>query len=205
VDFDPAALDALKRRAKRHLRQRMRALRGAVPPEALARRSAAVVERLSGLPEVGAARSVALFWPILGSGEVDLREMDAACRARGARVFYPRMPDAAGGSIGFARVDSASDLAEAGHGFLEPPGAAPAAVPGELDLVIVPALAVAEAGLRLGYGSGFYDAVLPLFCPPAVSIVVAFEFQLLAELPTTEGDVACAVVVTDARTLRVPR
>jgi len=67
----------------------------------------------------------------------------------------------------------------------------------------VPALAVASSGHRLGYGSGFYDATLPDFCPPALSIVVAYDFQLLAELPVSAHDIACDIVVTDARLLRV--
>jgi 5-formyltetrahydrofolate cyclo-ligase len=205
LDFDPATLDALKRHAKRQLRQRMRALRGAVPPEARARRSAAIFSRLSAWPEVASATSVALFGPMLDRGEVDLRELDGALRARGARVFYPRMSGTEGGAPGFARVSDPAELEEAGHGFLEPKKEAPAAAPGEIDLVIVPALAVAETGARLGYGSGFYDTVLPVFCPPALSLVVAFEFQLLAELPSTDGDVACDLVVTDGRTLRAPR
>jgi 5-formyltetrahydrofolate cyclo-ligase len=69
----------------------------------------------------------------------------------------------------------------------------------------VPALAVSSAGHRLGYGVGFDDATLPDFCPPAASLIVAFDFQLLAELPTLDHDFACDLVVTDARTLAVSR
>ncbi len=67
---------------------------------------------------------------------------------------------------------------------------------------MVPALAVTDTDHRLGYGRGFYDVTLPDFCPPALSVVVAFDFQLLAELPVLEHDVACEVVVTDARVIR---
>ena len=71
----------------------------------------------------------------------------------------------------------------------------------KVDLIVVPALAVAPTGHRLGYGGGFYDVMLPDFCPPATAVVVAFDFQLVAELPAEPHDVACALVVTDARTL----
>jgi 5-formyltetrahydrofolate cyclo-ligase len=67
--------------------------------------------------------------------------------------------------------------------------------------LIVPALAVASDGHRLGYGSGFYDATLPDFCPPGRALVVAFDFQLLGELPVTSGDVASQCIVTDRRVL----
>jgi 5-formyltetrahydrofolate cyclo-ligase len=67
---------------------------------------------------------------------------------------------------------------------------------------VVPALAVDPRGHRVGYGAGFYDRTLPRFVPPAVSIAVAFDFQLAVEVPTTEGDVAVSWIVTDARELR---
>jgi 5-formyltetrahydrofolate cyclo-ligase len=50
---------------------------------------------------------------------------------------------------------------------------------------------------------GFYDVTLPDVSPPAASIIVAYDFQLLGELPELEHDVACDYVVTDRRTLSV--
>jgi len=200
LDLDAQTLDSLKHRAKRQLRQRMQALRKAMPSASLSARSDAIVERLLGLREITQARRVALFWPMEGKGEVDLRRLDVACRERGAVVLYPFIRDLEGRSVGgFAAVASPADLMEGGHGFLEPPLEAPAAQPGELDVILVPALAVCERGQRLGYGSGFYDTILPEFRPPARAIVVAYDFQLLAELPSTDGDVASDIVVTDVR------
>jgi 5-formyltetrahydrofolate cyclo-ligase len=203
VDLTGPALDDLKHRAKRHLRQRMRALRGAIPALARGDRSRAIAQRVLGLPEIARADSVALFFPMDEKGEVDLRAVDEHCRAHGARVYYPHAPRGKE-SAGFRLLETLSDLAEAGHGFLEPPEDAPEARPGEIDVIIVPALAVSETGHRLGYGGGFYDALVPHFSPPAVTIVVAYDFELLAELPTHDWDVACDIVVTDARVLRAP-
>jgi 5-formyltetrahydrofolate cyclo-ligase len=201
VELDGPALLLLKRRAKGQIRQRMRALRNAIPEPARKERSRRIVERLLELPELERARTAGLYAPLLPRGEVDVSPLHAALRARGASVFYPFMgrPDA---DAGFAEVKEPEELAPRGHGFAEPPDGARAARPGELDVLVVPALAVSELGYRLGYGSGFYDAVLPRFCPPACSIVVAYDFQLLAELPTEEQDVPCGIVVTDARVLR---
>lgn len=193
----------LRDRAKRQLRSRMKALRAAHPEPQRAERSRAVVERVLALPEYEAARSVGLFWPMLERQELDVRALDVAARAAQKAVYYPYLePHGDGFVTGFRRVESTSELAERGRHFHEPPSTAPRAERGDLDVVIVPALAVASSGHRLGYGSGFYDATLPDVCPPAIAIAVAFEFQLLAELPASERDVACAVIVTDARVLR---
>ena len=55
---------------------------------------------------------------------------------------------------------------------------------------------------RLGYGAGFYDSLLPDVRPPAQAVVVAFDFQLLVDLPTLPHDVPCDWVVTDTRALK---
>ena len=102
---------------------------------------------------------------------------------------------------GFRLTTPPSELVERGRGFHEPPPDAPEAQRGDIDLVVVPALAVAVTGHRIGYGAGYYDATLPDVRPPALAVIVAFDFQLLAELPSEADDVACDLVVTDAGVL----
>jgi 5-formyltetrahydrofolate cyclo-ligase len=199
-EFGPE-LEALKWRAKGQIRQRMKALRGAVPAAARAERSLAIVTRALALPELAGARRVALFWPMLERGEVDLRSVDQALRERGASIFYPTLRGAAGAEAAPTLALAVADLSDQGRGYLEPPPEAPVAAPGEIDVIFVPALAVAESGHRLGYGAGFYDRLLPSFRPPALAVAVAFDFQLLAELPSTEGDVPVDAIVTDARVI----
>lgn len=201
MQLDPAALDEIKAHVKQQLRSRMRGLRMALPKAAVAARSAMIVERVAGLEPIRSAESVALFWPIVERHEVDLRELDRSLREAGKRLFYPYMdplPDG-GFSTGFRRVDDPTALAERGRRFSEPPPDAQRAAPGEIGAIIVPALAVTLAGMRLGYGAGFYDVTLPEFRPPARAVVVAFDFQLVVELPAEEHDVACDIVVTDRR------
>jgi 5-formyltetrahydrofolate cyclo-ligase len=200
--FDPRLVAELAVRAKAQLRGRMRALRSAHPAKVRLERSLRVVERVVALPEFQAARSVALFASLVQVGEIDLGALDGAARASGKRVYYPTIERHGGRDhTALAEVRDASELAVRGRRFAEPPEGAPRAERGDVELIVVPALAVSATGHRLGYGGGFYDAMLPDFCPPAVGVVVAFDFQLVAELPTEPHDVPCAIVVTDARTL----
>ena len=198
--FDATHVAELAEAAKQELRKRMRSLRTAHPTEALARRSQSLVARAVELPAFEAASSVALFFPLVQRKEVDLRELDAEARRRSKRVYYPCLEQRGDGlATGLRLTGSLDDLADRGRQFLEPAPDAPAASRGDVDLVFVPALAVAPSGHRLGYGMGFYDALLPDFRPPALAVVVAFDFQLLVELPTLPHDVACDAVLTDAR------
>jgi 5-formyltetrahydrofolate cyclo-ligase len=200
--FDATQVNELAEAAKQELRKRMRAVRAAHPSDALAIRSAAVVARALALEAFGRARAVALFFPMADRKEVDLRELDAAARQAGKRVYYPFLEQRGPALVSGLRLTaSLSELAPRGSRFFEPPPDAAEAGRGDVDLLFVPALAVAPSGHRLGYGAGFYDSLLPDVCPPGLAVAVAYDFQLLVELPSLPHDVACDLVVTDARSL----
>ena len=190
--------DFIRLKVKAGLRKRLRGVRKTTPLEACDVRSKALVARLEAHPAVASARTAALFWPIVSKHEVDLRALDASLRARGVRVAYPAI-DADTNVMTFRFVDDAAHMEEKGFGFSEPAPGAPEAT--ALDVVIVPAIAVDPTGHRIGYGAGYYDRTLPRFAPPAVSIAVAFDWQLVAEVPAMPDDVRCQSVVTDARTI----
>ncbi len=200
MDIDPKLEETLRYRAKAVLRKRARALRSTIPAAALAERSRKISATLSGLAELASARTAALFWPIEGRSEVDVRALDAELRARGARVAYPSI-DGETRVMTFRYVDDPARMEERGLGFQEPTPDDEEA--GPLDVIVVPALLLDERGHRLGYGAGFYDRTLPRFAPPARKVAVAFDFQLVPEVPITEGDVAVDAIVTDARVIVV--
>jgi 5-formyltetrahydrofolate cyclo-ligase len=186
--------ELLRRKVKAELRKRMRGLRNSTPESAILARSAKIIERLEATDAVKAAKSIALFWPITSRHEVDLRAFDESIRKR-AKVAYPTID--AEHRMTFRFVDDPSAMTDAGMGFLQPAESAPLAE--ALDVIIVPALAVDPRGHRLGYGAGYYDRALAAM-PAATSIAVAFDFQLLAEIPITATDVAVKWIVTDSRT-----
>ncbi len=190
--------EVIRLKVKAELRKRMRGVRKTAPLEACAERSAKIVAALEAHEAVVAAKSVALFWPIVERHEVDLRELDRKLRARGVRIAYPAIdPDT--GDMSFRIVDDVAALEERGYGFAEPAPDAPHAT--ALDVVVVPALAVDPTGHRIGYGAGYYDRTLPKYAPPAIAISVAYDWQLVSEIPALPGDVQTAWVVTDQRVL----
>jgi 5-formyltetrahydrofolate cyclo-ligase len=194
----PLDEDLIRFKVKAELRKRLRGVRKTAPLEACAERSSKIVAALEAHQAVKEAQQVALFWPMIERHEVDLRPLDRVLRERGVRVAYPSIdPDT--GDMVFRFVDDVALLEDAGYGFAEPPKDAPLAA--GLDVVVVPAIAVDPTGHRIGYGAGYYDRALPLHAPPAVAIAVAYDWQLVAEVPATDGDVRVAWVVTDTRVL----
>lgn len=205
-ELDAEQLAGISARAKRQIRQRMRATREAYPLHVTAAKSSKISQRLFALQPIAEARAVALFAPLTERREVDLLALAAELEARGTVLYYPFMdPTAAGFRTGFRRVERTEDLASRGQRFLEPPLDAAEAQRGDIDVVVVPALAVAADGHRIGYGMGYYDATLPDVAPPATTVVVAFDFQLLAELPHESHDRPCDWIVTETRELRRTR
>lgn len=203
-------------------------MRNSIPERARAARAAKIVATVAATPMFAAARQVALFWPMLDRAEIDVRPLDQLAREQGKVVAYPFLPeieppsteDPAPGTLAppsdapQARpaledmtllVAHPSDLGERGHGFAEPPPDAPPVANGSDLLIIVPALAVAPSGHRIGYGRGYYDRLLTRMAPPAFALAVAYDFDVLAEVPVTEGDYPVDMVVTDARSFRIAR
>ncbi len=195
-DLPEAQQQLLAKRIRKHLRDRVRRNRAALPESAAQTRSARITETLEALPSYRAASAIGLFWPLDGKREVDLRSLDSAARAAGKRVYYPFLR---GKTTGFALVEDPASLVESEWGFLQPAASVPSATRGEIEWIVVPALLIASDGHRLGYGRGFYDATLPDFCPPAVSVGVGFDFQLVPELPSEPHDVPVDWVVSDTR------
>jgi 5-formyltetrahydrofolate cyclo-ligase len=196
--------ELLRRRVKAEIRKRMRGLRNTIPASACAVRSTRIVDALHTLPWLAAARAVALFWPIEERHEVDLRPLDARLREGAVRVAYPAV-DPETREMSFRFVAHPDAMEEQGFGFREPSSREPAAALGELDVIVVPALAVDARGHRIGYGAGYYDRTLRGFAPPARTVAVAFDYQLLAEIPTRDPDVPVDWIVTDARVLEAER
>jgi 5-formyltetrahydrofolate cyclo-ligase len=192
--------DALRRRVKAELRKRMRGLRKALPERVCAEKSMRIVRSLAGLEPIARARTVALFWPIEERHEVDLRPLHDLLQQRGVRVAFPAM-EVGAGLMTFRFVADLQTMVDGVAGLREPAPEQPAAAPGDLDAIVVPALAIDPRGHRIGYGGGYYDRALPQFAPRAASIGVAFDFQLVVEVPDTPTDVAVQWVVTDARAL----
>lgn len=67
----------------------------------------------------------------------------------------------------------------------------------EIDLLIVPGLAFTTEGYRLGFGGGYYDRYLAEFCGYTISL--AFQCQLVTELPIEDHDRAVGKLITDGK------
>ena len=66
-----------------------------------------------------------------------------------------------------------------------------------IDLVIVPGVGFTATGQRIGRGMGFYDRFLAQQEFIGVSCGLAFEEQIVPELPTLDHDMALSMLASD--------
>lgn len=71
----------------------------------------------------------------------------------------------------------------------------------EMEIIIVPGVAFDRKGRRLGRGKGFYDRLLQT--AKATKIGVAYDFQLVDEVPSENHDVGMDLVITEKTTIVV--
>ena len=185
--------------AKNAARQRALAARGALTGAEHTRHSAAVCARAATLPELEAASTVMLFATF--RSEVDTAPLVAWALERGKTVCLPRILEPRI-MAAYRVTDPAADLAPGSWGIPEPREGLEEVPPERMDAVVVPGAAFDGAGRRCGYGGGFYDTYLPHTRPGTPWIALAFEAQLVDELPCEPHDLACGILVTEERTLR---
>jgi 5-formyltetrahydrofolate cyclo-ligase len=87
-------------------------------------------------------------------------------------------------------------LAAGVWGIREPMPDAPEVLP---DIVLVPLLAFARSGHRIGYGAGYYDMTITALRAgkTVLAVGVAFAAQEIASVPTTPRDARLDLVLTE--------
>lgn len=184
--------------AKNELRQRMKELREALSPDDVVQKSAAAAAHVLALPELAAARVVAVYAPISGSNELATRPIHDGVRARGGRVVYPivRKGELPLEWSAVDDVDDVSALPRSSLGIPTPPPSAPRVPLDEIDLFVIPGLAFDLLGERLGWGGGHYDRTVSRV-PRATRVGYAYDFQLVPLVPVGADDQRVDVVVTE--------
>ncbi len=99
-------------------------------------------------------------------------------------------------------ITSCDQLVSAKFGLFEPKPDSETIAPEQLELIIVPGLAFDIYGHRLGQGAGYYDRFLTRAFN-AVIIGLAYDFQVLSEIPTEKHDVAIDAIITPTRVIEI--
>jgi 5-formyltetrahydrofolate cyclo-ligase len=145
------------------------------------------------------ARTIGLYAAF--DHEVDTRLVFEGGLKQGKTMAFPRVMGE--GEMVYLRETNWQKMVENKWGILEPsPDSLQVAV-SELELVVVPGVAFARNGCRLGFGGGYYDRLLSRLEPDALTVGLAYSFQVLDNLPCEASDQKVKRIVTEQGFLKM--
>jgi 5-formyltetrahydrofolate cyclo-ligase len=157
---------------------------------------AALRNSLLGLPEVGMAGTIAAYLSV--GTEPETTGLVFALWKRGSYVVLPVLRDDY--DLDWASYEGPESVAPGPHGLLQPtePPRGVFAI-ASADFVIVPALAVARDGNRLGRGGGCYDRALARVGQAVPTLALLYDDELLDSVPAGPHDQPVRAVAQPTR------
>jgi 5-formyltetrahydrofolate cyclo-ligase len=98
----------------------------------------------------------------------------------------------------FKRISNFLELEQGNFSVMEPKDKCE--IVKNLDVVIVPAIALSKDGFRLGYGFGYYDKYL--HGKKATSIALSYAKQVIRSFPRDDHDVKMNFIVTEDKVIK---
>jgi len=149
---------------------------------------------IAASPEFAAARVVMLF--LSAPTEVDTAPLALRCWQHNKTVVVPKVSWDQRRMLPVEITSLQANMTTTGPGVREPIAGKPIPL-NFIDLVIVPGLGFTATGYRIGRGMGFYDRFLaqPEFI--GVSCGLAFEEQIVEQVPVLDHDVPLSMLATD--------
>lgn len=158
-------------------------------------------DRLVAMPQY--QRSHCVMWYVDVRDEVRTRNALFDQLTEHGRVVVPYC---VGDQLGLFELRNPLELAVGRFGILEPretlrEDLARRVLAEELDLVVVPGVAFDRTGGRLGHGKGFYDRCLQAIRADTLRVGLAFDCQIVSQVPVESHDIAMNWVVTEKETI----
>ncbi|MCX5776563.1 MAG: 5-formyltetrahydrofolate cyclo-ligase [Candidatus Firestonebacteria bacterium] len=186
--------------AKIKLRNKLEMLRNTLKPEIISKYSANIMKKLFSLPEVKRAKNIMFY--ISFNNEVVTHNMIAKALRQKKEVLVP-ITDIKTKCITLSRISEfPGRLKKTKFGVLEPERKSCNIFrERKIDVIVVPGLGFDQNCNRIGYGGGFYDKLLGEKVK-AFNIGIAFNIQLIKNLPIEKHDISLDLVITEKRIIR---
>ena len=179
--------------AKAALRDQLTTVRNRRSLTEIGEAAQAISAQLLASEQVRRAATVAAYVAV--GKEPGTAPLLAALRAAGKRVVLPVL--LADNDLDWAAYEGDDALARARYGLLEPTGPRLGLDSiGTPDVVLVPGLAVSDAGVRLGRGGGCYDRALARVPVGTFTCVLLYDDEVGRDVPVEPHDRPVVAAVT---------
>jgi 5-formyltetrahydrofolate cyclo-ligase len=141
------------------------------------------------------AKAILFYAPL--PDELDLWRLIEDSLANRKVVALPRFQPEQGAYVACLITGAGSDLVAGKFGIREPRESCPIIPLNRLDFVLVPGVAFDLNGHRLGRGKGYYDRLLADTAGSTCG--VAFDQQIVSQVPSESHDVRLSCILTPTR------
>lgn len=183
------------------IRNEILRLRSSLGQEAVEQKSLKIAEKLFGLDQFKKSGLVMCYMDFNNEVRTDI--LIKKCFEEGKRVALPRVVKNSGIRKEIAAYeikDTVTNLEKGTYGIMEPKMEITREVnPPDIDLVIVPGVAFDTRKNRIGYGAGYYDRFLKKVRSGCFKIALAFELQVVDDIPAGGDDVPVDMIITEER------
>ncbi len=185
------------------LRRRILARRGQMSAEERRTKSALIAGRLLAMPEFKRAGTIFIY--INFRSEVETMALADKCLELGKRLCVPVTITAERRLAACLLTNPEGEL-RPGYCRIPEPDISKAKLiaPQEIDIVLLPGSVFDRSGGRLGYGGGYYDRFLAREAPDALRIGLAFELQIVDEVPLMAHDMRLHYLLSESETRQCP-
>ncbi len=184
------------------MREQIRQARRQQPRELVEKKSREIKTRLFSLREFIDGQTITFYAAKKSDGEVETENMIKDSLKAGKRVLIP-ITDKDNRKLVFSELrDYDAELGPGTFGIPEPKSEYIRIMPpNQTDLVTVPGVVFNLKGYRLGYGFGYYDRFLSSLNTETKTIGLAFEFQIVNEIPIEKYDIPVHKIITEQRVI----
>ena len=187
----------------KELRKKILALRDSLNKDELVQKSSLICEKILGFKEIDMAKNI--FTYVNFRSEVITLPLISEFMKLNKKISVPKTYDQEHRMVAIQVEDISADLVP---GYADIPEPRPELLsenvtePENIDVVILPGSVFDERGGRFGYGGGYYDRFVEKI-PFAVRIGLAFDIQVVEEVPLQPHDELLDYIVTESRIIEI--
>lgn len=177
---------------KKEIRKRILKKRSSLSNLEQNEKSRKIAEKILRLKEFIRAENILLYMDFCN--EVQTGLLIETCLLQGKKIGIPKIQ---GEIMEFYELHDIEDVEVGFFGIREP--VSQIICQPEQAFVIVPGVAFTRQGGRIGYGKGYYDRYLHQH-PQYVTCGIAYDCQVMEQLPAEEHDVPLDMLITETLT-----
>ena len=163
-----------------------------------------ILEKLTELQEYKKAKTILLYHPIQNEPDTTplLSNAKSPTNKASKKTFALIRICGKTNRIHLHKIENLNDLKTGKFNIKEPHTHHPVIAKRNIDIAIIPGIAFDKNGNRIGYGKGYFDRLLKGLSTKCIKIALAYDFQILDNVPAEKHDQKVDFILTEKETIR---